>query len=319
MEKAKEMLKKKKWLPGAIVAAAVIAIGVAVGAGKAPVSGLEATVTPVAAVTELTANVPTQEPAAAETVATQTDAAATQKSQREVASNMYVEYDQPTENADAYIHEQEIDGNAVSDKYYVTVAGEKKLLYSIDFGREDGTWLGMLVRDAGNISITYNVYPLSEEEMAAMSEAESQHYYDVMDGLGTMLASICEKEGFQEEKIPEGTGKRIAQLTYWTLELPNDMTWTESNENGEYQAIFYGTVQDQQVALYTVRIGHVQAQSVLGKYRVNGEEKTLSVESYGLSQHETWTDEDFLEAGEMMETINDLIQVIDASADFTAE
>lgn len=234
--------------------------------------------------------------------------------------NQYMQFNQPTTNAAAFVHEQEADGDLVAEKYYMMLSGEKKLLYQVDFGKEkEGNWLGLLELDTVEVPVSYTIYAIPDEELAVMNETERQHYSELMSGLGTVLDSIMNDSRFRADK-PLSTGeKKSVNLTYWSLELPSDMSWTETEENGEYQSIFYGKVKDEQVPLYNVRIGEVEAQTVLGQYRVNGTEKKVSVESFDLPQREDWTEEDYSTAYRMMSTINDLIQVIDASADFTAE
>lgn len=304
------MMKQQKWMPaGVLVAVAVIALVVAAGQGLRPVKEPEPT--PVPIVTEVPTAVVTEAP---------TELPAVTVAAKTMASNVYIEFAHPTENADDFVHEQEISGDVISEKYYMMVAGEKKLLYSIDFGKgKEGNWLGLLELDTGEAPVTYTIYAVPDEELMAMSETERQHYSELMSGLGLVLDSISSDSRFRAEKPLEVGETKASSLTYWTVELPGNMTWTETEEDGEYQAIFYGAVQGEQVPLYTVRIGDIEAQSVLGKYRVNGQEKTLSVESFDLAQNEGWSDDDYSAAYRMMSTINDVIQAIMTSEAFAAE
>jgi len=304
-----ELLKKKKNL-AVMALVSVMLIAIVLCMGRMPASEAEATPGPEEA--KMVSN-ETDKPINAQ-AGTKED----QLPEAGVASNAYMKFIHPVEELDNHIYEQEINGAKISEKYYAMIGGEKKLLYGINFGEEDGNWLGLLATDSGDVYITYNVYAVSEDEMAAMNDTERLRYYELMDGLGTTLSSITADSRFREEK-PAPEGMNSAELACWTVSLPDGMTWTETNEDGEYQAIFYGMVQGEQIPLYMVRIGDIEAQSVLGKYLIDGVEKTLSVESFGLPQHDAWTDEEYIAAGEMMETINDVIQVIDASEQFTPQ
>ena len=235
-------------------------------------------------------------------------------------SNQYIQFSQPTTNSAAFVHEQEVEGASVVEKYYILIADEKRLLYQVDFGAEkEGNWIGLLEINTVEVPVSYTIYAMSDEELAAMNEVERQHYSELMSGLGIVLDSIMADSRFRTEKsLPVGK-EQEARLMYWSLVLPGNMSWVETNEDGEYQAVFYGKVKGEQVPLYTVRIGEVEAQTVLGKYRVDDLEKKVSVESYDLPHYENWQEEDYSTAYQMMATINDVIQIIDASADFIPE
>ena len=298
MKRTGKMLKGKRWLLTAMTSLMVFAVfATALGqeAGSAPA------VTPAG-------------------VDTASGEAQPNPEEQNVASNMYMAYTLPDVTEGAYAYEQEQVDTVVYEKYYLMLNGEKRLMYSINFGQEEeGTWLGLLEDDAGGTAITYTIYPFADDELAALTETQRQGYFELMDGLGTVLTSITEDSRFREDKpLPVGENQLVS-LAYWALELPGNMTWTETNKDGEYQVVFSGWVQGEQVPLYTVRIGEIEAQSVLGTYRIGGEEKTLSVESFDLPRREDWTEDDYSTAYRMMETINDVIGVIDASQQFTPQ
>lgn len=304
MEKTKQMMKKGKWfLIGALVLIVLVLVLIQPGnkAVEQPEPAATATVVP-AAETEVPA--PTED--VAETPDNGTGFAG-------------IRLAPPMENPEAYVHEQLVTEAGTSEKYYLVQGNEKKLLYSIDFGTEkEGNWLGMIELDTGDTPISYTIYAISDEEMAMLTEEERANYSMLMSGMGTVLDSIMADSRFSEEKVLPVGEEKEAQLTYWSFTLPGNMSWTETEEDGSYQAVFYGSVGGEQVALYTVHLGEPEAQTVLGRYNANGTEQVVSVESFDLTQHDGWTEDDYSTAYRMMDTINLVIETIMAGEQFVS-
>ncbi|MBP3646771.1 MAG: hypothetical protein J6K55_10150 [Clostridia bacterium] len=235
-----------------------------------------------------------------------------------LVENPYIMLRLPKENSEYIMHEQEVHGITTTETFYMVDGEKKKPLYRIDFGdKTSGDWLGTLKTENSEIPITYTVFALSEEEIGALGESEEERYFALLDGFSIMLDGIYSDSRFSAEKPLDIGADQQATLAHWTLTLPGNMTWTESTENGSYHAVFYGMVQGERIALYTVRIGDETAQTVLGQYKLDGVDKPISVESYDLAENANWTEDDYSAAYRMMDTINELIQAITSSENFS--
>lgn len=224
----------------------------------------------------------------------------------------------PKENVENIVHEHETRGMVNTEVFYMVSGEEQVPLYRFDFGdAEAGDWLGVLKTEDGDVPVTYTVFVVADEELAALGENMDQIYVSLMNGFNIILDGIMSDSRFTPEKPIVVGEEQLSALTYWSVELPANMSWTESTENGSYEAVFYGEVHGGRVALYTVRIGGEAAQTVLGQYKLDGVNQTVSVESFELSENPNWSEDDYSAAYRMMDTINDVIQVITASEAFS--
>lgn len=215
-------------------------------------------------------------------------------------------------------HEQSTYGNAITESFYMKAEEENIPLFSIDVGDENmGTWLGMLKSENGNVPITYTVFTVTEEQLATLEDGAAETYAQQMDAFNQILDGIQSDERFTFEK-PLAVGEDSeAQMTYWSLTLPVNMTVVETNENGTYIAMFNGEVAGERTALYTVHIGDDKAESELGLFEVDGVKKPISVGSFDLAEKPNWTEDDYSIAYRMMDTINHVIETIMNSEQFS--
>ena len=220
----------------------------------------------------------------------------------------------PAEFSDVLVHEQEVHGGLTTETFSMR-KGEKAIpLFRIDFGDETvGDWHGVLNTDKGIVPVVYTVFTCTNEEIEAMDEETREQYFMLMNSFSDVLNTIAADPRFSAEKPLDSGENKEAKMAYWTVTLPGKMSWSEVAEAGEYQAVFYGEVRGEQTALYTVRIGETETGSVLGQFKVGEELKKVSVESFDLSRKTSWTDDDYSVAYHMMDTINDVIQVIMSS------
>lgn len=222
----------------------------------------------------------------------------------------------PKEGSECLVHEGIPFGNEYAEAFYIQMNDAMVPLFRLDFGNAvDGDRLGWLKTEEGNVTVTLTVFPVIEEDFAALGEGSEENYGMLMMGLNHMLQAIFEDENFTMEE-PGGVTK--AELLFGAVMLPQQMSWTETQENGAYQAIFYCNVQGETVALYTLRIDEEAAGTALGYYPLDGVKKPVSVETYSLQAYD-WAEEDKTQAYQMMESINDVIQAMEASEQFSLE
>lgn len=209
-------------------------------------------------------------------------------------------------------------GDVYTRGFYMNYGGDEYPLWRLDFGDPyAGDWVGVLKTDKGDVAVTTTGFAISAEELAALGEEGSALYGECMQAYGVMLEGIVSDSRFTEER-PLAVGEdREVKLTYWTVMLPDTMTVSENTESGSYEAMFYGKIAGETVKLYRVCIGEEQAESFLGYFEVGGMKQTVTVGSYELAGYDDWADDDYAAAYSMMDTINDVIQQIMSSEQFS--
>lgn len=220
----------------------------------------------------------------------------------------------PAEYADMVEHTQENYNGCISEVFSLKSDETEVSMYRLDFGdRESGDWLGMLRTDEGDISVTYTVFGYDQEEFAGLDDHAKEGYTILMESFNNLLSSIAADSRFLEEVTIDPGEENPVEMTYWTVNLPAGISWMENNQDGNYQASFYGEVCGERTALYTVHIGEPEARNVLGQFKVGEDMKNVSVESFDLPENANWTEDDKALAYCMMDTINNVIERIISS------
>lgn len=240
------------------------------------------------------------------------------KESYEMIQSKYMNWAIPSECMPFLKYEKEETQNTVADMFYMLVGTAEVPVFRFDFGDKDaGDWLGVLTIGEEEIPVVYTVFMVSDEELAALGEGADETYYMLMDVFNEMVQDLSASDNFSADKPIRISGnKQEAVLTYWTVELPTEMTWRESNENGAYQAVFYGDIQGEMVALYQVSIGEATAEGQLGLYRIDGEDKIISVYCYDVLDRADITEEDNAMLYLLMDTVNDVIEQITSSKNY---
>ena len=209
-------------------------------------------------------------------------------------------------------------GNIYTRGFYMNYNGKEQPLWRVDFGdANSGDWIGRLITEAGDIPVAMTGFAITNEELTAMGEEGSQLYGECMQAYGVMMDGIMADPRFTTERplaIGEDTKVR---LKHWTVTLPSNMTVQETSSGDGYEAIFTGEVVGEVVQLYRVRLGGEQTGSLLGYYKIDGVKEPIFVESFTLAERENWNAEDYETAYRMMSTINDVIQQITASKNYS--
>ena len=212
--------------------------------------------------------------------------------------------------ADILRYEEKKSGGRITERYTLVLGGTEKEVFRIGFGDEtQGDLIGYL----SDTPVTVLVTPYGEADF--QSAEDLQTYQRVMDLLNPILESIYGSGDFVKDVTPETEPAQTQQavLTYWTVELPMDMRWEESTADGQYKADFYGTVNGEEYLLYTITLGGEVA-NPLGAYMVEDTAMVLGVVLHNASSQMTHTEDGTMEAyGTMMDTVNDVLQVIESS------
>ena len=200
--------------------------------------------------------------------------------------------------------------------YMVTAEGEKEL-YRIHYADDQvGTLMGYLTTDKGEISVSYSVCEYQDQDFA--NDEERRLYHSMMDAFSVILNSIYADSRFRETKTVEPVNNSEIKLRYWNVTLPENVRYSETEENGNYQVDFYGEVSGERIRLYRISLGESETGNVLGWYNVEGVRKPVMIQTYDLTAYELWPEEDYAAVCRMMDTINNVILAITQSEQFSA-
>lgn len=232
----------------------------------------------------------------------------------EVIQSKYVKWSVPKEYTEILKYEYEENGDIASDMFSLQLGDKEVPVFRFDFGDENaGDWLGVLTVGEEQIPVVYTVFMMSDEELAAAGDTDGA-YYKLMDLFNQLVKDFEADKNFSTKKpvMVSGSYKEVA-LTYWTVTLPEEMHCSESNENGTYQALFYGDIHGEKVALYQVNIGDEIAETELGFFQVDGQDKVVSIKVCDIFNRSDWNDDDYAVAYLMVDTINTVIEQITSS------
>ena len=221
---------------------------------------------------------------------------------------------------DMICHVESSDNGSAVEVFYM-ISGEREVeLFRVYFGPDEvGDLIGTLCAPSGEISVSVTACVYTLEDFA--DENEYILYHELMEELNTVINSIRSSEGFREkdENQQPIIEKGNVQLKYWTLVLPESMSWEETETAGLYLVDFYATVLGEQIKMYTIYMGEAEANTMLGYFKVGSENRPIWVKVYDIQAKDTWTDEETAGAYTMMESINDVIHSIMDNENFVAE
>lgn len=214
---------------------------------------------------------------------------------------------------------QEIVSDAVTMEIFSMEAETGAMeLFRIWFGDDTtGSVAGYLNVDGTEIPVSYTICQYNDDEFA--DEDVRKMYCETMNCINDIMDGIHSDERFSTEKAQSPVENGEINLAYWTFTLPSSMECEEIEENGQYEVSFYGNVAGEKIALYTISVGDTERNTVLGTYVINGEAKTLSLESYEIVPVEGWSDAEWESVYAMMATINDVLPVIMSSENFSEQ
>ena len=222
----------------------------------------------------------------------------------------------PEELTGTLRHLEATEGNVAVEVFYmVGNEGEKELFRIVYADAQVGTLMGYLTVDGVEVPVTYSTCEYADEDFK--TEDERKLYYSMMDAFSVVMNSVYEDARFSQTKAAAPVGAREVRLKNWKLTLPENVYYTETEENGNYRVDVYGDVSGERVDLYTIGLGEMEGESVLGWYTVGGKQQPVVIQTYSLDAYDVWPDEERLVIYDMMNTLNTLIQTIMSDKDFS--
>lgn len=213
-------------------------------------------------------------------------------------------------------HAETTEGQVATEVFYmVSETGEKEVFRIHYADSQAGTPLGYLKTEDGEISVSHSICEYADESFA--DEAERELYYRMMDAFSVILNSIFEDSRFSESRPLASVEEQEVELRYWTVMLPGNVYYEEAVDGDNYRVDFYGKIGDERIELYTIGLGDLQGESVLGQYTVDGVPKPVVVQTGDMRAYELRPEEDQAIIYNMMASINGIIQTIAADENFS--
>lgn len=242
--------------------------------------------------------------------------AATEESDQVLFETRYITLPFPREYADNLKHLEVVEEPVAMEVFYLVNQDKEMELYRIYFGDDTvGSLLGYLTVAAEELPVTYTTCLYNEEDFP---DTQTRALYGpLMDGFSTLLNTISSDSRFRLTKSTPLGQYGEGEMRYWTVTLPSDIEWVETEENGIYRVDYYGTIRNERTLLYTFTLGDAQETSLLGTLLVDGVAQPVGVQSHFTQPGADWTEQDRSSAYRQMETIDLVIQAITLSENFS--
>jgi len=199
------------------------------------------------------------------------------------------------------------------------VEGENKVeLLRLYYGEtEEGENIGALSHEGAKVPVSYLIPEHTDKEISQVEDIDT--YFSLMSDVGNLLNEIYNDERLVLSRSNNVTNSETIIGTIWNIQLLPNMWYKENRTDGRYQVNFYGSVANDQILLYTIYLGDDVRGNVLGTYQIDGKHEPVSVEIHEMKMKMEWSDEDIIAIGASMGTVNDVIQEIMASEQFTPQ
>lgn len=213
-------------------------------------------------------------------------------------------------------HVEATEGDIAMEVFYMLGTNGERELFRIHYAdAQVGIHLGYLNTDNGEIPVTYSICEYSDEDFA--DEEDKKLYYSMMDAFSVIMNSIYADERFSETRAVEPVGTQEVKLRYWTVTLPDNVLFEETVDGDTYRVDLYGEVSGERIDLYFIGLGDMEAETILGMFTADGVQKPVAVETHSLDGYEGWPEEERTVIYQMMESVNDVIQVIVSDKNFS--
>ena len=196
--------------------------------------------------------------------------------------------------------------------FYMIQEEEEWELFRLYYGdTTKGNLIGKVLVDGQEIPVSVALNEKSAD--AYLREEALLDYYVLMEQINVVLDSVRSAENFIPlgAQIDAESPREIAQLKYWNVELPDCISWQESDSEGTYRVDFYGVAGDQNIRLYTISMGDKADGNILCMYEMDGEEIPVHIITYPLkdqiSQMTQYLESEY---ATQMDSIDVLVQAI---------
>ena len=213
-------------------------------------------------------------------------------------------------------HVEVTEGNVAMEVFYMVDQGGEKELFRVYFADPQmGNHMGYFSEDGKEIPITYSL--CEYEDSTFSSEEERRLYYSMMEGISILMNSIYEDDRFSEIRTIETVGNREIKLRYWKVELPDNVQYVETEEDGVYCVNFYGEAGGEKINLYMIALGNIEVETILGWYTVDGRQLPVGVRTFNIEAYDSWSKEDRIVLSNMMNSLNTVINGITGDKNFS--
>lgn len=235
-----------------------------------------------------------------------------------VLETHYCTLQYPEEFVGTLLHKEVVEGSEAIEIFSM-MNGEAELeLFRLYFGSARiGEQIGFLKTQWGETSVSYTVCEYEDSEFT--DENTKSQYYQLMDVLNDLLKSVQNGSTFSISGTVPDLGRRDAKLKYWTISVLENMYWEETVSENAYQVSFKGNIDSRQIEIYSISIGAVAYENVLGSWELNGSCLPVSVRTFENVVDASWTEEEINTYYNMLDTLNEAIQVIISCENFAEE
>lgn len=249
-------------------------------------------------------------------------------SNREIAmeiETLYLTIQYPKEYKKYLYYEETLNGQDSEVAFYMNYEDKKVELFRFSISSDApeayegylNTENGVMYVSLTGAQVDRNVFTVGAEAEESGINAEMEALYFAMkDGMALVMESIEQTPGYSVVMGVFENDKKDESLSYWTVSLPSSITWEEKTEGSVYRALFYGNVGEKKLPLYTISLGDTTAENPIGQLVVNGETKLVSVEIHEPSGNGTLTEEEQSTVYILLDTVNDVLQVIRQDKNF---
>lgn len=216
-------------------------------------------------------------------------------------------------------YEEISENNVITDIFYMVQEDYEWELFRICYGNTaTGTVIGRMEINGHEVPVT--VMTSNYTEINFPDRETYDRYCRSMDYLNVALDSLYASAGFATLEGSVEMETRTAELIFWAIELPVNIEWEERTENQYYAADFYGILGGERILLYTVSLGDKDVSNAIGMYAIDGGKTPVSVKTHSYDTRTVWLGEAYAaEYAALMETVNDVIQVIISDENYSAD
>lgn len=210
----------------------------------------------------------------------------------------------------ANLRHQEVTEDRIAMEVFYMVSDEaEKELFRIYFGdAQQGTFVGYLITEGVEVPVSYSICEYTDDSFR--DEEERELYNIMMDSFSVVISSLYANENFSESGIVDPVENQKVKLRYWTVQLPENVLFEETDDGDNYRIDFYGMVEGERVDLYMIGLGDIEAETNLGLYKVKGVEKSVVIQTYDMDAYAIWSKESQDTINQMMSSLNTVVQVI---------
>ena len=213
-------------------------------------------------------------------------------------------------------HVETTQGNVAVEIFYMVGAAEELEVFRIYYGDSNmGSLMGYLTTDDGEVSVSYALCEYAEEEFA--DEQDLVLFYNMMQAFSVVTNSIQTDARFSQLRAVAPVDEQETKLQYWTVTLPDNVQYEENEADGCYRVDFYGVLGGERIELYYLGLGDMEADTVLGYFTVDGQQKPVVIGNSDVDAYENWSAEEQMILYNMMDSLNGVIEAITTHKDFS--